>query len=133
MVPLSGLDAMRAIEPDFSGMIDFCHAYGIETIAVFCTEVENALNTIHVRDFCPAVGVSESAAAGTTNAALTSYLVRHGLVPTNQDEITVHAEQGLELGRPSSIQSVVTLSAETILRLQVGGIATRVMDGQVYL
>jgi PhzF family phenazine biosynthesis protein len=133
VVPLSGLDAMRAIKPDFSGMIEFCHAYGIETIAVFCTEVENAQNTIHVRDFCPAVGVSESAAAGTTNAALTSYLVRHDLVPTNQEVITVYAEQGIELGRPSSIQSIVTLSAETILRLQVGGVATRVMDGQVYL
>jgi PhzF family phenazine biosynthesis protein len=133
VVPLSGLDAIRAIKPNFSGMIEFCHAYGIETIAVFCTEVENALNTIHVRDFCPAVGVSESAAAGTTNAALTSYLVRHDLVPANQEVITVYAEQGIELGRPSSIQSVVTLSAETILRLQVGGVATRVMDGQIYL
>jgi trans-2,3-dihydro-3-hydroxyanthranilate isomerase len=133
VVPLSGLDAMRAIKPDFSAMIEFCHAYGIETIAVFCTEVENAQNTIHVRDFCPAVGVSESAAAGTTNAALTSYLVRHDLVPTNQEVITVYTEQGIELERPSSIQSTVTLSAETILRLQVGGVATRVMDGQVYL
>jgi PhzF family phenazine biosynthesis protein len=133
VVPLTGLEAMHAIKPDFSGMIEFCHAYGIETIAVFCTEVENSYNTIHVRDFCPAVGVSESAAAGTTNAALTSYLVRHALVPTNKDVITVNAEQGLELGRPSSIQSIVTLSDNSILRLQVGGIATRVMDGQVYL
>jgi len=133
VVPLTGLDAMRAINPDFNGMIEFCHDYGIETIAVFCTEVENAQNSIHVRDFCPAVGVSESAAAGTTNAALTSYLVRHELVATNQEVISVFAEQGLELGRPSSIQSIVTLSAETILRLQVGGVATRVMDGQVYL
>ena len=133
VVPLTGLEAMRAIKPDFNGMIEFCHAYGIETIAVFCTEVENACNTIHVRDFCPAVGVSESAAAGTTNAALTSYLVRHALVPTNQDVITVNAEQGLELGRPSSIRSIVTLVDKTILRLQVGGVATRVMDGQIYL
>ena len=133
VVPLTGLEAMRAIKPDFTGMIEFCHAYGIETIAVFCTEVENTHNTIHVRDFCPAVGVNESAAAGTTNAALTSYLVRHGMVPMNQDVITINAEQGLELGRPSSIQSIVTLSDNSILRLQVGGIATRVMDGQVYI
>jgi trans-2,3-dihydro-3-hydroxyanthranilate isomerase len=133
VAPLSGLEAMRAIKPDFGGMIEFCHAYGIETIAVFCTEVENTRNTIHVRDFCPAVGVSESAAAGTTNAALTSYLVRHALVPTNQDVITVNAEQGLELGRPSSIRSIVTLVDKTILRLQVGGVATRVMDGQIYV
>ena len=133
VIPLTGLEAMRAIKPDFGGMVEFCHAHGIETIAVFCTEVENAQNTIHVRDFCPAVGVSESAAAGTTNAALTSYLVRHKLVPTNQKVITINAEQGLELGRPSSIKSVVTLSGNSVERLQVGGVATRIMDGRVYL
>ena len=133
VVPLAGLEAMRAIEPDFNGMIEFCQAYGVETIAVFCGEVESSVNRIHVRDFCPAVGVSESAAAGTTNAALTSYLVRHELVPVDTDVITVNAEQGLELGRPSSIQSCVTLSGQEINRLQVGGVATRVLDGQVYL
>ena len=133
VVPLTGLNAIQSIQPDFNGMIEFCHAYGIETIAVFCTEVEDARNSIHVRDFCPAVGVSESAAAGTTNAALTSYLVRHELVSTESDVITVNAEQGLELGRPSSIQSRVTLTNQKIARLQVGGVATRVLDGHVYL
>ena len=133
MVPLAGLAAMRTIKPDFNGMIDFCRSNGIETIAVFCREVENPDNSIHLRDFCPAVGVSESAAAGTTNAALSSYLLRHGLLPTSGDSIIVNAEQGLELGRPSSIQSVVSLGANGIARLQVGGVATKVFDGQVYL
>jgi len=133
VVPLSGLAPMRAINPDFNKMVEFCNANGIETIAVFCREVENSENMIHLRDFCPAVGVSESAAAGTTNAALSSYLVRHGLLPTQQDRIELNAEQGLELGRPSSIQSIVTLDNGAISRLQVGGVATKVFDGQVYL
>ncbi len=133
MVPVTGLDAMQSIQPDFNGMIEFCHAYGIETIAVFCSEVENVDNSIHVRDFCPAVGVNESAAAGTTNAALSSYLLRHELVPTESGVVTINAEQGLELGRPSSIQSRVTLTDQKIARLQVGGVATRVLDGHVYL
>ncbi|MCP4981035.1 MAG: PhzF family phenazine biosynthesis protein [Gammaproteobacteria bacterium] len=133
VVPLSGLDAIRAIKPDFNGMVEYCHANGLETIAVFCNEVEDINNRIHVRDFCPAVGVSESAAAGTTNAALTSYLVRHGQLPTDSDVIRLNAEQGLELGRPSSIQSIVTLAEGQISRLQVGGVATRILDGHVYL
>jgi len=133
VVPLAGLETMRALRPDFSAMVEFCHDYGIETIAVFCNETENPDHRIHVRDFCPAVGVSESAAAGTTNAALSSYLVRHGLVPTAQDIVTLNAEQGIELGRPSSIQTVVTMLERQISRLQVGGVATRVMDGQIYL
>lgn len=133
VVPLKGLAAMRSITPDFGGMVEFCHAHGIETIAVFCREVEDARHQLHVRDFCPAVGVSESAAAGTTNAALTSYLVRHQQLKPDAGSIFVNAEQGLEIGRSSSIQSVVTLAGDGISRLQVGGVATRVMDGQVYL
>ena len=36
IVPLAGLDAMRALRPDFSAMISYCHVHGIETIAAFC-------------------------------------------------------------------------------------------------
>jgi trans-2,3-dihydro-3-hydroxyanthranilate isomerase len=134
VVPLTGLEAMRAIRPDFNGMVRFCHAHGIETIAVFCQETEDPHKHLHVRDFCPAVGVSESAAAGTTNAALSSYLLRHTLVPSDTSVIEVAAEQGIELGRPSSIYSRITLGDNgRIERLQVGGVATVVFKGEIYL
>jgi trans-2,3-dihydro-3-hydroxyanthranilate isomerase len=132
VVPLTGLDAMRALRPDFNNMVRFCQAHGIETIAGFCLDTEDPNKQLHVRDFCPAVGVSESAAAGTTNAALTSYLLRHGLLASGP-EIIVPAEQGIELGRPSSIQSRVMLDDGKISRLQVGGIATRVLLGEIFL
>ena len=66
VVPLAGLEAMRAMRPDFSAMLAYCKANGIETIAAFCRETEDVAKDLHVRDFCPAVGVAESAAAGTT-------------------------------------------------------------------
>ena len=134
VIPIKDLAAMRRINPDFEGLTQFCNDCGIQTVAVFCTEVEQPDYTLHVRDFCPAVGVSESAAAGATNAALTSYLIRHRIVRENADgEIIVHAEQGLEIERPSSIRSVVSIKDGNIARLQVGGVATKVMDGQLYL
>ena len=133
VVPLNSLATMRRIKPDFSGMVDFCNANGIETVVVFCRETMDDTNDIHVRDFCPAVGVSESAAAGTTNAALACYLMRHNLLALGQNPILLHAEQGIELNRPSSIKSIITHADNRIERLQVGGVATRVLDGQVYL
>ena len=134
VVPVKDLAAMRRVAPDFTGLVYFCHDHDVQTVALFCTEVERPGSTIHVRDFCPAVGVSESAAAGTTNAALTSYLIRHGIVRQDGDgRIVVRAEQGLELGRPSAIRSVVAMEGETVTRLQVGGVATKVMDGQLHL
>ncbi len=134
VVPIKNLAAMRRINPDFTGLTRFWHDYGIQTVVVFCTEVEWPDHTIHVRDFCPAVGVSESAAAGTTNSALTSYLIRHEIVRKNGDgRIVVLAEQGHEIERPSSIRSVVNMNGDSVSRLQVGGVATKVMDGQLYL
>jgi PhzF family phenazine biosynthesis protein len=134
LVPVKDLRAMRRINPDFGGLVRFCHEYGIETVAVFCTEVERPDHTLHLRDFCPAVGVPESAAAGTTNAALTSYLIRHEIVRENGDgRIVVQAEQGHEIGRPSSIRSIVSMNGKTIARLQIGGVATKVADGQLHV
>jgi len=134
VLPARDLAAMRCINPDFDGLTRFCQEYEIDSVAVFCTEVERPGNTLHVRDFCPAVGVPESAAAGTTNAALTAYLVRHQIVKGNSDgQLVVESEQGHEIGRPSSIRSVVSIDDGSIVRLQVGGVATKVMDGQLYL
>jgi trans-2,3-dihydro-3-hydroxyanthranilate isomerase len=134
VVPVNGLHAMGRIEPDFPNLKKFCLDNAIETVAVFCKEVKQSGYNIHVRDFCPAVGVAESAAAGTTNAALTSYLIRHNLMRKDAGEqLIVLAEQGLEINRPSSIRSVVSMNAGMIERLQVGGVATKVFDGKLHL
>ena len=132
LVPLVGLEAMRAVAADFKALVTFCHAHGIDTIAVFCEQTENPQSRVHVRDFCPAVGVSESAAAGTTNAALACYLWRHDRLPTEKHELEVNAEQGIELGRPSSVVTRLAVDGKRISRLQVGGVATRVVDGQFF-
>ena len=134
VVPVKDLGAMRKITPDFGGLVRYCREHGIGTVAVFCTEVERPDHTLHVRDFCPAVGVQESAAAGTTNAALTSYLIRHDIVRENSGgRVVVQAEQGHEIERPSSIRSIAAMEGNTIVRLQVGGVATKVVDGQLHL
>jgi len=132
IVPIRNLDQMKQINPDFEGLRDYCDLSGIDTVAVFCTEVEIAGNDFHVRDFCPAVGVSESAAAGTTNGALTSYLVKHRIfseVATGKIELT--SEQGLELGRPSTLYSVASLRKGELERIQVGGVATKIVEGKL--
>ena len=134
VVPVNDLTAMQRITPDFARLKHFCIKQGIETVAAFCSQVENPGNTVHVRDFCPAVGVAESAGAGTTNAALTSYLIRHGIVGAdNKGQIVVSAEQGHEIQRPGSISSVVAMNGKAIQRLQVGGVATKIIDGELQL
>ncbi len=135
IVPLSGLEAMARITPDFRGLTHFSQRHGIQTIAVFCTEVDRPDSDVHMRDFCPAVGVAESSGAGTTNAALATYLIHHGVLQDadKNGQITVQAEQGIEQERPGTIRSVVSMREGAISRLQVGGVATRIIDGELFL
>jgi len=134
VVPIKDLATMRKVVPDFDGLVKLCRDHGLDTVALFSSEVERAESTLHVRDFCPAVGVAESAAAGTTNAALSGYLVRHGIVQPNGDgQVDIRAEQGHEINRPSSIRCLVSLEKGAIIRLQVGGMATKVADGLLHL
>ncbi|MDE0417996.1 MAG: PhzF family phenazine biosynthesis protein [bacterium] len=134
VVPLPGLDAMERVRPDFPGLVALCHDHAIETVALFTTETLDPASTLHVRDFCPAVGVAESAAAGTTNAALASYLVRHRIVsPDSGARVDVRAEQGVEIGRTSRIVTCAHIEDDAVTSIEVGGVATRTVEGLLHL
>ena len=129
-LPMRDLTAMHDLQPDFAALAKFCTSNGLDTVAAFSTEVVDGANNIHVRDFCPAVGVAESAAAGTTNAALSSYLLRNGRVHVDTEgKVQVRAEQGIELGRPSNVTTRIKTKGNHITRLQVGGVASRIIEG----
>ena len=134
VVPLPGLDVMQRADPDFPGIVALCRDHAIETVVLFTTETLDPDSTLHVRDFCPAVGVAESAGAGTTNAALAGYLIRHRIVsPDPGGRVHVRAEQGIEIGRSSRIVSRAVIEDDTIASLEVGGMATRTFDGLLHL
>lgn len=134
VVPMQNLAAMRRMKPDFDGIVRLCQRHDIQTVATFCTEVAQEDHSVHVRDFCPRVGVAESAAAGTTNGALGSYLIRHGMAaPDGAGRVVIQAEQGHEINRPSSIRAIALMKSGGIARLQVGGVACRIADGQMQI
>lgn len=134
IVPVQGLAQMRSIQPDFTEIASLHPEFGIETLTVICTEVVNPVAGVHVRDFCPAVGVAESAAAGTTNAAVAGYLFRHRLMlNANDQHIDITAEQGIELARPSEVHSRLVIENNVIREQWVGGIARRVASGELYV
>ena len=131
-LPMRDLAAMQALQPDFSALAKFCVSNGFETVATFSTEVVDQTCDVHVRDFCPAVGVTESAAAGTTNAALSTYLFYKGVVkPSDDGNLQVCAEQGMELGRPSRVKTRMKTQSGNITRLQVGGLASLIVEGTI--
>lgn len=125
IVPVGSLSAIQRINPDFNRLEALCQYHGIETVAPFTTETINPWASVHCRDFCPAVGTDEAAATGTTNRAISAYLVRHGLAGLNTDGAhTVLAEQGHEMGRPSTVRTALVIEDGAVTSIQVGGGAT---------
>ena len=128
------LAAMRTVTPDFGAIAARCRQLGVDTLALFTTETENRANTIHCREFCPAVGTPEAPASGTTNRALGCYLLRHRLIrPPAEGVLTVIAEQGYEMGRPSLIRTELSVAGGRPVKIRVGGVATKSMEGELYV
>ncbi len=131
---VAGLDAMRALKPDFGVIAERCRQLGVHTLALFTTETERPESSIHCREFCPAVGTPEAPASGTTNRALACYLLRHALIDPSPDGArTVIAEQGCEIGRPSLIRTELTVVKGRATGIRTGGVATKSMEGTLYV
>ncbi len=126
-VHLETLAEVAALTPDFQALTKVSNDNGVQTIACFSMETTEASNTLHIRDFCPAVGVDEVPASGTTNGALAGYLLRHGFIPDKSQRIW--AEQGAEIGRPSLICCEIDVQNSEIETLRVGGQAVASIKG----
>lgn len=132
-VPVADLATMQMMKPDFAALDKLSHEISASTIVAFSLETADPDNTVHCRDFCPAVGADEVPASGTSNSALAGYLVKHGLVRAGGPgaSATILAEQGSEIGRPSLVRSEINLCGDKIDSLWVGGSAVQSAEGFV--
>lgn len=124
LVPLSRPEALSQIVPNFADISDFCRSSQIDSVEVFTPPEDSVPNIYEIREFCPAIGVNESAAAGTTNASVSCYLAARGAL-TRDTEPIVHttAHQGAEVGRPSIIHSEIHFDETQIVAVRTGGTA----------
>lgn len=74
---------------------------------------------LHVRVFCPDIGVPEDPATGSANGALCAYLARRA--NTREGTLRWRVEQGVEMGRPSSLIVEADLRDNHIKAIRVGG------------
>ena len=130
-VQFDGLSDVQNLTPDFAKLADVCRDSDVHTVACFSMNTEDACNSLHVRDFCPALGVDEVPASGTTNAALAGFLFQHGLIGAKSQ--TILAEQGGEIGRPSKICSQIVVEDKKITELWVGGQAVASIKGELMI
>ncbi len=85
---------------------------------------------VRVRMFAPALGVAEDPATGSAAAAFAGFMAT--LEPNHADcQWTI--QQGIEMGRPSTLYARVTRRADGSTALFVGGHAVRLCDGELSL
>ncbi len=86
---------------------------------------------IHARMFAPLIGIEEDPATGSASAALAALLLH--LAPPGQPALTIHIEQGVEMGRPSQLVAAATRGADGRIRATVAGNCVLVGRGTVDL
>jgi trans-2,3-dihydro-3-hydroxyanthranilate isomerase len=134
MVPvrcLADVQRLGADRLDVASLTRVCRAVGTDCVMVFTLETEGAEATVHTRMFAPSLGVPEDPATGSANGALGAYLVRHRALPVTEPTTYITSEQGLELGRPSTLYVEVDSRGAEIASVRVGGEVVAMAEGEV--
>ena len=119
---LSSAEEVAALRPDMNALAALGE-YGVSCFA-------GADGHVKTRMFGPALGVPEDPATGSAAGPLALHLARHGRTEFGRQLVI---EQGVEIGRPSTLYARVEGSAERVERILVGGAAVLVARGEYRL
>jgi trans-2,3-dihydro-3-hydroxyanthranilate isomerase len=136
MVPIASLETLQELPSGGTGgnLAAYLRDLGTDCAMCYTVDTVDPDATVHCRMFAPGLGVPEDPATGSAAGALASYLVWHGIVAPHDGVGTVVVEQGLEIGRPSSIHAeIVVGNGGEIHEVQVGGQAVTIISGEVTL
>jgi trans-2,3-dihydro-3-hydroxyanthranilate isomerase len=122
-VTLETEDSVARLAPDFAALGRLFPDVGVNCFA----GRERRWKT---RMFAPGTGTAEDPATGSAAGPLAVHLVRHGQIPFG-DEILI--AQGAEIGRPSTLHARVEGRDGRVTRVEVGGEAVVVGQGEFSL
>jgi trans-2,3-dihydro-3-hydroxyanthranilate isomerase len=133
-IPLATRADVDAASPNLAVFNALCETAGVDNHAMFVFSREPGPDgaTVYSRMFAPGLGVYEDPATGAASGPLGCYLVRHGVVPPVQ-AASILSLQGVKMGRPSRVHIAIGLENGDITRVQVGGEAVLVGEGELYL
>ena len=128
-VPIRSLAAIRRANVDRAAWLASLANSWAPMICAFTRETESAEADLHVRVFCPGLGVEEDPATGSAAATLGAYLAQRDSRTTGTINFVI--EQGIEILRPSRIDVAVDKLDGEIVAVRVGGSAVSVMQGEI--
>ena len=116
-VVVKSLDAMRRLSLRLDHWQRLLKGKSGEQVFVTTTEAEYTGSTVHSRMFAPALGIAEDPATGSASGPLGVYLLKYGLVSSEN----IVSEQGIEMGRPSFVNISVRKQDGRLSDVTIGG------------
>jgi trans-2,3-dihydro-3-hydroxyanthranilate isomerase len=98
---------------------------------VYCRETRAHESAFHARMFAPTMGIPEDPATGAAAAAFAGPVHFFDDLPGGTHHIRI--EQGFEMGRPSLIDLEIDIENGAMHAVRIGGQATVVARGELYL
>jgi trans-2,3-dihydro-3-hydroxyanthranilate isomerase len=126
-IPVASPQALaraRPMEPYWSQMMAMC---GVDSAYLY--RVGEGGADYRARMFSPTAGIYEDPATGSASALLASQLLASGVLKEGTNRFAL--EQGMEMGRPSSIRMEADVAAGKLTAVRIGGHAVRVTEGVI--
>ena len=126
-VPVANLDAMAKLK---ISPVHWAHAFqdrGIDGAYVYTRQCVRTHASFHARMFAPELGIPEDPATGSAAIGFARIIHTFDALPDGTHKRTV--EQGLEIGRPSAIQLLISVARGKLEGVRIGGHIVRVAQG----
>lgn len=133
MVPVASLAAVRRVSVDGAALLRLLETVNAQLAFLFTFETESPAAQVHTRSFFINQGMGEDPATGSATGGLGAYLVQHAAIPLSQPTTRFATEQGLEMGRPSTLYVEVDGAPGQVEVVRVGGTAVTVIEGELRL
>lgn len=101
------------------------------SLYIYCRETQLFDCSFHARMFVTAGSVYEDPATGSAAAAFAG--VVHKFDGVSDGATSVWIEQGMEMGRPSKIKLEIEQESKAIVNARIGGHATKLAEGRLFI
>jgi trans-2,3-dihydro-3-hydroxyanthranilate isomerase len=130
-VPVAGLDVIskvRAVPGHWSRAFT---DQGIDGVYLYTRQCVRGQSSFHARMLAPDMGIAEDPATGAAAAGFAHVIQLAESLPDGSHKRSI--EQGFEMGRPSTIAVLMTVSRGKVEAVRIGGHAVRVAEGQLLI
>ena len=128
VVPVRTRRALERIRVDRDALLRLVEGLEAKSVIAFAPGAARAGHQLTARVFVDYFGVPEDAATGSGNGCLAAWLVQHRFL--DDEAIDLRVEQGMSIGRPSSLHLRAMRTSRGI-EIRVGGCVVDVARGTV--